>query len=68
MREETKCGLSFARVDDFTSKAFSGFPFGLSSEKKGRFAMNAKKIMAALAVTGCALAGYSDVTSANIVG
>ena len=68
MRKEAMSGLGIVRASDFARKMFSGFPFGQGSEKKGRFAMNAKKIMAALAVTGCALAGYSDVSSSNIVG
>ena len=61
-------GLGIVRASDFARKMFSGFQFGQGSEMKGRFTMNVKKILAALAVTGCALQGFSSVESANVVG
>ena len=68
MRKETMGGLGIVRASDFARKMFSGFQFGQGSEMKGRFTMNVKKILAALAVTGCALQGVCSVESANVVG
>ena len=59
-------GLGIARASDFVRKAFSGFQIGQGTEMKGRFEM--KKLMIAASAALCATVGFSDVTSANIVG
>ena len=66
MKEKEMNGLSTAKSLTNSSSLFSGFQISQGAEMKGRF--NMKKLMIAASAALCATVGFSDVTSANVVG